>query len=445
MYNPLEFTVESLSTELKTWLDMDNIEHQSKIIKALSALYNVNGGRLIIGFGDKNCRPDLKRRPEQDVRELYSIDFVLLLLHRHCSSTFPVTLNFWKKGGLEYPVFNVGSGVKRIIGIRKPLMKGDAQLLLQNKAYVRAFKNGKFETKPAEYEDMNFMMEICIDNREANIARFMRRHFDDLMQQFSALNTCRTEMDYYTPFHNFILHSRERFLHHSGPKLNRTYGFFEASVNLHHKCVGHSLDGRFLERFLGTNLNLNGWPFWLDVRAEGSVIEPYDGCFEGYICRLFKDDNMTEQRSHLDFWRASPEGYFYHKRILSSDLYHRNEKALDPKVLITKLCEIIDATINFARAFYIPEETIAEIHVLLTDMQDRRLLCWSDEDYKLPLGQACILEELEIKFSIPVHTSLKTASLLIYDRLIELFANFPGAQIDRNLINDLVYQIRSRS
>ena len=445
MLNPLEFTVENLSTELKTWLDLDNPEHQSKIIKALSALYNVNGGRLIIGFCDDNCRPDLERRPEGDVREIYSIDFVLLLLHRYCSSTFPVTLNFWKKDGLEYPVFNVGSGVKKIIGIKKPLMMGDKMLIQQNVAYVRAFKAGKFETKMAEYDEMNFMMEICIDNREANIARFMRRHFDDLMQQFTALNQVSDDIDLYNPFQNFVLNSRQRFLYNAGPKLNRKFAYLEASVNLNHKCIGQSLDGRFLERFLGANRNLSGWPFWLDVRQEGSTIEPYDNCFEGYICRLFKDDSFQEQKSHLDFWRASPEGYFYHKRVLNSDLYFHKERCMDPVSLITRICEIIDASINFARVFYIPDDKSANINIVLTGMKGRKLESWTNYDYHLPLGSPCESDQIDLDICIPVHTSLKTVSVLIYNHIKEVFSYFPGARLDNKLINDIIQQIRGRN
>ena len=292
---------------------------------------------------------------------------------------------------------------------------------------------------------MNFMMEICIDNREANIARFMRRHFDDLMQQFSALNNVSKDIDLYNPFQNFGASSRQRFLYNAGPKLARKYGYMEASVNLNHKCIGHNLDGRFLESFLGANRNLSGWPFWLDVRAEGSTIEPYDQCFEGYICRLFKDDNIYEEKSHLDFWRASPEGYFYHKRILSSDLYMSKLKVLDPTILITRLCEIIDATLNFARVFYIPEEKSADINILLTGMKGRKLESWNNEEYHLPLGGACQEEQIYLELTIPVHTSLKTVSVLIYNHIQELFSYFPGARMDDKYLKDIIHQIRGRN
>ena len=41
---------ESLSDEVKTWLDIDKPEGQLKLVRAALALRNQNGGRLLIGF-----------------------------------------------------------------------------------------------------------------------------------------------------------------------------------------------------------------------------------------------------------------------------------------------------------------------------------------------------------------------------------------------------------
>ena len=44
---------EALSVELKGWLDPNAPEGIAKIVKACLALWNNNGGFLVIGFGDE--------------------------------------------------------------------------------------------------------------------------------------------------------------------------------------------------------------------------------------------------------------------------------------------------------------------------------------------------------------------------------------------------------
>ena len=46
----IERPSESLNVEVKTWIDPDKLEGQSKILKTALALRNRNGGYLVIGF-----------------------------------------------------------------------------------------------------------------------------------------------------------------------------------------------------------------------------------------------------------------------------------------------------------------------------------------------------------------------------------------------------------
>jgi predicted HTH transcriptional regulator len=43
---------EGLPVELKRWLDLSNRSHQAKIIRGCAAIYNSNGGYVLIGFND---------------------------------------------------------------------------------------------------------------------------------------------------------------------------------------------------------------------------------------------------------------------------------------------------------------------------------------------------------------------------------------------------------
>ena len=78
-------------------------------------------------------------------------------------------------------------------------------------------------------------------------------------------------------------------------------------------------------------------------------------------------------------------------------------------------------------------------------MKGRKLESWTDYDYHLPLGSPCESDQIDLDICIPVHTSLKTVSVLIYNHIKEVFSYFPGARLDNKLINDIIQQIRGRN
>lgn len=63
---------ESLSVELKRWIDPASPEGKEKIVKTALALRNHGGGYLVIGF-DNDTLPDTNNVP-QNVREDFHID-----------------------------------------------------------------------------------------------------------------------------------------------------------------------------------------------------------------------------------------------------------------------------------------------------------------------------------------------------------------------------------
>lgn len=90
---------ESLSVELKRWIDPDQPEGKAKIARAAIALRNFNGGYLVIGFDNDTLEPDVRNAPN-DVKSVFHIDKIqgivsrLSDLHPRPSST-PCP---WKSG-----------------------------------------------------------------------------------------------------------------------------------------------------------------------------------------------------------------------------------------------------------------------------------------------------------------------------------------------------------
>lgn len=91
---------ESLSVELKTWIDPDSRDGIAKIVKTALALRNHGGGYLIIGFDNDTLSPDSENVPE-NVREKFHIDKIQGLISRFASEPFEVMVEFPKKGKLR--------------------------------------------------------------------------------------------------------------------------------------------------------------------------------------------------------------------------------------------------------------------------------------------------------------------------------------------------------
>lgn len=91
-----------------------------------------------------------------------------------------------KKDNITYTVIEVPKGVKKPVWITKDLEEGGKKLLKQGDIYIRSLKNGqpssllvctladKNGVMNSNFEDL---LNICFDNREADVARFLTRHF----------------------------------------------------------------------------------------------------------------------------------------------------------------------------------------------------------------------------------------------------------------------------
>ena len=92
---------ESLDLELKQWIDPSSPEGTAKIARACIALWNNNGGRLVIGFTDEG-RPDVTNVPN-DVRKTFHVDVIQAIVGRYSAEQFSIEVNFVERGGQPIP------------------------------------------------------------------------------------------------------------------------------------------------------------------------------------------------------------------------------------------------------------------------------------------------------------------------------------------------------
>jgi predicted HTH transcriptional regulator len=115
---------ESLSVEIKRWINPDQPEGITMLVRAALALRNHGGGYIVIGFDNETLEPDTNNIPS-DVRALFHIDKLQRLVTRFASEPFEVTVEFPERDGQLYPVVTVPPGVKTPVATKSDLRVGD--------------------------------------------------------------------------------------------------------------------------------------------------------------------------------------------------------------------------------------------------------------------------------------------------------------------------------
>jgi hypothetical protein len=160
---------ESYSVEVKSWFDPMSADGKIKLIKAMIALRNNDGGRLVIGFDDATMAAVQEGRPES-VRTTFGQDAVQALVTRYSSEAFEVQVQYVENGGADHPVICVPAGVRTPVATKGEVKDPDTQrvILPINTVYVRTLQsNNTVSTAAARWQDWDRICGLCFDNREA--------------------------------------------------------------------------------------------------------------------------------------------------------------------------------------------------------------------------------------------------------------------------------------
>ena len=264
---------ESLSVELKRWTDPASPEGKEKIVKTALALRNHGGGHLVIGFDNDTREPDTNNVP-QNVREDFHIDKIQALISKYASEPFEVSVEFPEREGQPYPVIIIPPGVKTPVAAKSDLRSDDRKALISaHDVYIRSLhSNNTPSTTKATWKDWTGILEVCFDNREADIGRFLRRHLSGLTPEIvrelsgALAGGLQPEMTTKDLPRKYLQESEERY---SAVVEEREvqlppHGAWEVGLLLVGDTPPHSANQEFLNLLNSTNPRHTGWPVWLD-------------------------------------------------------------------------------------------------------------------------------------------------------------------------------------
>jgi len=447
---------EALAIEVKSWVD-PNTEHGTGIIaRASIALRNNDGGCLVLGFDNDTLQPLEEERPA-DYRQVYHQDVIQRIVRRYSSEAFEIEVNFVERSGNEYPVIIVPSGVKNPVAARSDLFEDRRKLIAEHTVYVRSLDaNNTPSTTTAKWQDWSGLVERCMDNREADIGRIMRRYLGPTGLSMILSHASLDEQDEIrsrdseAACYAFMQRGRQRF---QDENLVRSFsspdiGFWEVALIIRGDTPEmHVANQSFLNLISSCNPRLTGWPIWLDSRGfQDETARPYvfNNAWEAHIISL-----KGEWHDHLDFWRMEPPGGFYLRRALDDDIAHSSvapgrKKQLDFGILIWRIGETIIVGKRFAEALKFDSES-TRLYFLFhwSGLRDRKLSSWSDPR-RIVFSQQARQDEVEAFVEIP--QSVADSTLVEYVETIvnKVFLIFNGYEMSPGVVEDIFSELLNR-
>ena len=454
--NLIDRPSESLSVEIKTWINPDSEEGKAKIVRAALALRNFGGGYLIIGFNDATLLPDEVDRPE-DVKACYSTDKIQGMIARYASDPFSITIHFPERDGKPFPVLAVPPGVKIPVACKADLHVGGTRILSTDEVVCRTLRsNNTPSTARASWKDWGQIMDVCFENREADIGRFLRRHLSGVAPEAirSLAGVLHEGAQPVPKPHELLLEiltqGNERFLGLVNERnlVLPTHGYWEAGLHIVGSVPIHVADSSFLNLLDSSNPDYTGWPVWLiNNRSMEQDARPFvfDGAWEELLV------NAVGGRSdHIDFMRFEPRGRFYIRRAFQDDIGGSERapapmNAFDFGLGILRAAETIAVGMAFAKAMGCEiESTQLAFGFRWSKLHGRELSSWA-QPLRYITPHDAYQDQVFSDITVPLDAPLSSLGEYVGQAIRPLFEVFSGFSIGQNVVNEMTDRLINRS
>lgn len=448
---------ESLTVELKGWILPGEDDGKAKIAKAVMSLFNYNGGHLVIGVNNDSLRADVENAPsEADARAQFHPDKIQQIVSQYSSQPIEVEVVFVHKEGKVFPVIVVPPGVRTPAAAKNDLRKnGGAEWLIhKNQVYVRTLtSNRTVSTSGAPWQDLERLIEICMDNRETDIGRFLRRQLVgvDFSQLGALFSSVAPKPPPKTPEKRAEVFLARGKLRYEREILKRNltlpeFGTWEVAAIVEPPVADYAADSEFLFRLEGCQPHVTGWPPWaISSSFYDESTRPYytDEGWEALIVLL-----NDSHREHLDFWRIEPPGAFYLFQALEDDLGSSFARQPSPRTAIDfglpvwRVGESLIVAMEYARALGCPEETTTiSFAFRWTGLDNRRLISWADPRRTLHSPHRSHEDSVTSTATIQIDTPRTSLFETVHALVSKLYRVFGGAKIDKGTVEEIMREM----
>jgi hypothetical protein len=416
-----------------------------KIVKGVLALRNRNGGYLVVGFDNKSFQPDLPNEPANG-RQLFYPDTIQGIVSKYAAEPFEVEVAWSDRDGREYPIIVVPPGVRTPVATKRDLLDGKRVMIREGAVYFRTLSsNGTPSSAEARAADWRDIVDVCVENREADIGRFLRRHLGERSGTLSIGGTPEPSLKTQAVsllddgINNYVRAASARNL--SAAEREIANGAkFEVALVVDPIKSGELPSATFYRTLASSNPNLTGWPIWLDssgFRDASTRPMVRDGVWEALI--------FSSQL--VDFHRFEPNGKFYLLRNLEDDTNKKipARTALDPIIAILCVTEAIAVGLSFARALgWNPEEAKLGFAFRWSGLSGRKLETWAYRGVYISAYDKTETDSVTSFVEIPLDTPVTAIASAVQLVVKKLFVQFGGYEFPMNSIEGWTSKLTER-
>jgi hypothetical protein len=448
---------ESLSVELKGWIDPRTVEGSAKIVKTCIALRNANGGYLLIGFDDDTGQPQMEP-PFGPIEQLFKQDEIQSLVAKYSSEAFEIAVHLFTVDMQQFPVIKVPPGVLSPVCARADMKNAEGLRLIEaNAVYVRSLSsNNRASTCKATWKDYARLVDYCFENREADIGRFVRRHLAGISSDL--VNSIITPIirdhageDLHEKIYSFLDFGDKGFATIAKERNLAIveHGAWETALFVKGETQEvFTTDTKFIALLSTNNPQYTGWPAWIDSRGfADQEARPYvfNNGWEALI--VTTDRSLFE---HIDFQRLEPKGRFYMRRAYEDDI-RRSARApapftvLDLPLRIYRVAETIAVGSAFAKGMQYPEDQ-SELHFAFrwTRLRNRELASWADPGRHIWPGHRAYQDAVCAYVTMPLEVAPASYFEFVHEAVFPLANVFAGFELDKKVTEDITKRLLER-
>ena len=225
------------------------------------------------------------------------------------------------------------------------------------------------------------------------------------------------------------------------------HGSLEIACLLDPSPDGHSTNEAFRRLLSATNPQYTGWPLWVDTGSATSEARLYvfDEGWEALgvsIGRLFMDT--------LDFWRAEPQGKFYHRRAFEDDLTDSPNApealtGLDLVLTTKRVTEGVGVVRAFAEGMGCDlSNTSLEFAFRWSGLRDREATSWADIRRHMTRQHRAVQDSVTTTLSVPADSQDGDFPMIVHQAVGPLFTVFDGLEIADDVLTGVVEEVLVR-
>ncbi len=455
---------ETRSAELKAWIDPRTVAGKAKLVRALLALRNFNGGRLLIGF-DNDTLQALPENPP-GVIDAFTNDYVQGLVSKHASEPFDIVVCFGELSGQRYPVIVVESGIRTPVAVKAPITDVDGhQIVDKGVIFFRSLNaSGVVSSAPAQPADWPEIMQICMDNREADIGRFVRRHLSGLdLSQFAGVLGTTLPMPVSQPSlkdltNSWLNDGASKFpgaisrwprLPYEGDRPDIApllkLGSWEVALAIDPPVMNWAADKDFYRRVASNVPEHSSWPIWSDFSSFSNPSHRPVQTNEGWETLVVS--TPQGMWDHLEFQRWEPNGRFYLRRLHDDDASAKVRGAqpgllLDLGLVASRVAEAMIAGLSITKALRWSEETTRlGFAFRWTGLEGRRATFFLSGLRYVPAQEQCIDSEAVSFVTLPLATAHSAVTPYVGQATRSLFAKFAGFSMSSDVLEGCVRMV----